>query len=177
MITMFLAMLESEEDREKFLKLHSAYETKMMRIAVSILKSRTAAEDAVQQSWVQVIQHFDEIRQNPWDRIEGYMAVVVKNIAVTLLRQNRRTDTLPENWDVPVSEQKAFGTPDGVIAIIRAMPELYRQVLEMKFVLEYSNREIAKVLRMNEATVATRVSRGRKALTAKLAEAGYGYDE
>ncbi|WP_295857527.1 RNA polymerase sigma factor [uncultured Oscillibacter sp.] len=71
---------------------------------------------------------------------------------------------------------KAFDSPDGVIAVIRAMPELYRQVLEMKFVLEYSNREIARVLRMNEATVATRISRGRKALMAKLEEAGYRND-
>ena len=30
MIAMFLAMLESEEDRTQFLKLHSAYEIKMM---------------------------------------------------------------------------------------------------------------------------------------------------
>ena len=177
MIMMFLAMLESDEDREKFLKLHSAYEAKMMRIAMSILKSHAAAEDAVQQSWLQIIQHFEEIRKIPWERIDGYIVVVVKNVSLTFLRRERRTTELPENWDVPVSEQKAFDSPNQILAIIRAMPEQYRQVLEMKFVLEYTNRDIAQVLRMNETTVATRISRGRKVLAVKLGEAGYGDDE
>ena len=173
MIAMFLAMLESEEDRKQFLKLHSAYEIKMMRIAVSILQSHAWAEDAVQQSWLQIIQHFEEVRKIPWDRVGGYVAVVVKNISLTFLRREWRRVDFPENWDIPLSETAAFDAPNRIVEIIRAMPEQYRQILEMKFVLEYANREIAELLKMNEGTGASRISRERKLLAEKLKEAGY----
>lgn len=42
MLTILLAMLEDEEDQRKFLKLHTAYEQKLYRIALKILRvSRT----------------------------------------------------------------------------------------------------------------------------------------
>ena len=47
MLTILLAMLE---DQRKFLKLHTAYEQKLYRIALKILRSHELAEDAVQQS-------------------------------------------------------------------------------------------------------------------------------
>ena len=49
MLSMLLAMLETEEDRERFLKLHGTYEKKLYAVAVRVLGDRTAAEDAVQQ--------------------------------------------------------------------------------------------------------------------------------
>jgi len=38
-------MLETEEDRERFLKLHGAYEKKLYAVAARVLGERTAAED------------------------------------------------------------------------------------------------------------------------------------
>ena len=48
MLATLLAMLETEEDRERFLKLHGAYEKKLYAVAARVLGDRTAAEDAVQ---------------------------------------------------------------------------------------------------------------------------------
>ena len=39
---MLLAMLETEEDRERFLKLHGTYEKKLYAVAVRVLGDRTA---------------------------------------------------------------------------------------------------------------------------------------
>lgn len=45
---MFLAMLETDGDRERFLRLHSAYEKKLYAVALRILGDPAQAEDAVQ---------------------------------------------------------------------------------------------------------------------------------
>ena len=37
MLSMLLAMLETEEDRERFLKLHGTYEKKLYAVAVRVL--------------------------------------------------------------------------------------------------------------------------------------------
>lgn len=58
--------------------------------------------------------------------------------------------------------------------LILAPPESYRRILELKFVEEESNREIARRLGLKESTVSTKVQRGRKPLDAMERE-GYCY--
>ena len=45
MLSTLLAMLETEEDRERFLKLHGAYEKKMYAVAARVLGGRAAREE------------------------------------------------------------------------------------------------------------------------------------
>lgn len=71
-------MLEGEDDQRRFLKLYGAYEKKMYRVAMSILHSHALAEEAVQQSWLQIIERFEKIKQLPWEQTEGYVIVVAK---------------------------------------------------------------------------------------------------
>lgn len=60
-----------------------------------------------------------------------------------------------------------------ILKIIHEMPQVYRAVLEMRFVEECSTREIANRLHLKESTVNTRIHRGRLLLIKKLKEEGY----
>lgn len=91
-----------------------------------------------------------------------WMAMVVKNAALDLLRKEARHQTLDPDWDGPAPE-----TGD-VMEIIRAMPEQHRTILELKFVLERTDKEIARRTGLSVTAVSTRVSRGRKLLQQKL---------
>ncbi|MDD3164832.1 MAG: sigma-70 family RNA polymerase sigma factor [Oscillospiraceae bacterium] len=173
---LLLTMLENEEDKRKFLIVHRAYENKLYRIAMCILHSHALAEDAVQQSWLQVIQHFEKIQQLPWDTLEGYLVVIVKNASRTLLKKEKHADPFPENWDVPAPQSAETDETKRLVEIIRAMPEKYREILELRFVLEYSQQEIAQRTGMNPSTVSTRISRGRQLLIQTLRAEGY-YNE
>ena len=51
-----------------------------------------------------------------------------------------------------------------------------RQVLELKLVAEWSNREIAEATGVRENTVAARIVRGRALLAERLKEEGYEYE-
>ena len=48
------------------------------------------------------------------------------------------------------------------------MPEIYRAVIEMRFVEELSTKEIAAALGLKETTVNVRIHRGRALLMKKL---------
>ena len=63
-----------------------------------------------------------------------------------------------------------------LVEIIRAMPEKYREILELRFVLEYSYQEIARLQHLNPSTVSTLISRGRRLLIADLKAEGYCYE-
>lgn len=169
---MLLAMLETDGDRERFLRLHGAYEKKLYAVALRILGDPAQAEDAVQQTWLRVLEHWERVSALPWTEMEGYIVTVAKNAALDTVRARRRTAALPEDWDPPAPET---GETEyrRLVALVRALPEGYRLVLELKFVEERTNREIARLLGMNESTVATRVQRGRSMLMEELEKEGY----
>ena len=163
-----LAMiLEGDSDREAFLALHAAYETKLYRAALSILKAPHLAEEAVQQAWELVIRKFSTIRGLSRDKTAAYL--------VTIVRKEQHTDPLPETWVAPAPASEALDAYGRLVELVRSMPEPYRQVLELRFVLEWSNREIARFLKINQSTVNTRVHRGRALLAERLEKEGYGH--
>ena len=62
------------------------------------------------------------------------------------------------------------------MALVDSMPETYREVLTLRFVLEWSSKEIARTLGLSVGAVNTRISRGRAMLIQRLKEEGYDYD-
>ena len=111
MLSMLLAMLETEEDRERFLKLHGTYEKKLYAVAVRVLGDRTAAEDAVQQTWCELIRRWDRVSGLAWSETEGYLVTAVKNVAVDMLRKERREEALPEDSGSARSGDGGDGLP------------------------------------------------------------------
>ena len=67
MLTMFLAMLETEADRQKFTRLYEAMEKKIYAVALRILGSPEQAEDAAQQAWLRLIQKWELVSALSWD--------------------------------------------------------------------------------------------------------------
>lgn len=174
MLAICLAMLETEQDQRRFTRLYEAYEKKIYAVALRILGDPTRAEDAAQQTWLQLLRGWQRVSALPWSETEGYVVTAAKNCALDILRSERRTAAFPEDWDPPGREenQEEYAY---LVSLIRALPEGYRRILELKLVEEQTNREIARRLGINESTVAVRIMRGRNMLKERLEEEGYTY--
>ena len=175
MLAICLAMLETEQDQRRFTQLFEAHEKKIYAVALRILGDPTRAEDAAQQTWLQLAQNWDRVSTLPWKETEGYTVTVAKNCALDILRAERRTTAFPEDWDPPAREDRQEEY-DYLVSLIRALPENYRRILELKFVEEQTNREIARRLGLSESAVGVRVMRGRAMLKERLEKEGYTYE-
>jgi len=175
MLAICLAMLETEQDQRRFTRLFEAHEKKIHAVALRVLGDPDKAEDAAQQTWLQLIKNWDRVSALPWRETEGYVVTVAKNCALDILRAERRTTAFPEDWDPPAREdgQEEYRY---LISLIRSLPGNYRRILELKCVEEQTNREIARRLGIKESTVAVRVMRGRIMLKERLEKEGYTYD-
>lgn len=171
MLTMFLAMLETEADRQKFTRLYEAMEKKIYAVALRILENPDQAEDAAQQTWLRLIQNWEVVSALSWDKAGGYAVTTAKNAALDLIRLQRRTVPLPEDWNPPAPDKGEDGYRY-LVSLVRELPEGCRRALELKLVEELSNREIAKCLHIRESTVSSRVMRGRAMLQKRLREEG-----
>ena len=168
----YMALLETDPDRERFVKVYRDNFRRMSKLASQILGPGPKAEDAVHDAFLKFIQHFDELRDRPEDRVAAWLAVVVKNTALDMLRKNRHETALEDvSWEAAVPADQ--GEFHALVAIIRGMPEDYRRVLELRFVAEWSVAEIAQAMGLGENTVKTRIFRGRKMLMDRLRKEGY----
>ena len=96
---MYLAMLESDGDRQEFLKLYNLYSTPMLLVAKKIFsQDYSSAEDAVQNAWIKVIENFSKILAVPCKKRGAYLVIIVKNEALSMLR--KRQKELPLNETV-----------------------------------------------------------------------------
>lgn len=179
MLEFCLAMLE-EEHRSLFLEFHRRYEGKLYAVALNILRDPNRAEDAVSTAMLKVAEHFDtflKIYQNSKGEIGPWAVTIVKNTALDLLRKERRNTFLDETWDAAAPENTESGAGyHRLVELIRSMPISCRQVLELRFVAEWSTKEIAGALGISRKAVEHRIARGRALLIKRLKEEGYEYE-
>lgn len=173
MLALYMTLLEDERDIPSFRRLYRTHHDRMMRMALRFFpKDQKAAEDAVHESFLKIIENFSKISEISWEELGPYVVTIVKNVSLNMLKKQKRL-VLTDDWAAFEGAEEPSDGFGRLVALIRAMPETYRAVLEMLFVLEMEYREIAKVLGISESAVANRVSRGRKLLMEKLKEEGY----
>ena len=102
----------------------------------------------------------------------SYIVTIVENRCIEILRKEKRRLDWDEDWDIPAPS----GAEDEagyrrLVALVGSMP-----VLTLRFVLEWSSKEIARTLGLSVGAVNTRISRGRAMLIQRLKEEGYDYD-
>ena len=61
MLVLFLSILENDDERRRFTNIYEQYHEKMEQVAMRILQEQHDAEDAVQNSFVQIIRHFEKV--------------------------------------------------------------------------------------------------------------------
>ena len=172
---MAFAVLEDERDRLLLSRIYHQHYGKMMAVALQILSSHSRAEDAVHETFLKIIAHMENIRSIPEERQVYWVVTVTKNTALDMLRKEGREMAM-ENEMLPL---EAAAPDEGelrcLVELIRALPEGYRQVLELRLLAEWSLAEIADELRLNIGTVKTRLARGRQMLIRRMREEGYTY--
>ena len=170
MLPTLLTGLEAPQNKARFILFYEANKSRLYRYALSLLRDPTQAEDALQPAWLSCVQHAETFFQVPANKRLAWMRVVVKNAAFALHNKESRYTALDPDWDLPAQDDS--GHRD-IVEIIRAMPPQYRSILELKFVLEWSDQAIASHLGLSPGTVRTRIWRGRKLLQETLIEEGY----
>lgn len=171
MLALYLSLLESPLDRSSFHRIYRENYDAMMAVAQRYFpEDGTAAEDVVHNSFLRIIENYSAISQVPQEKLPTYILIMVKNEAIDMQRKQKRV-TFLEDW-TPV-EAPDPGSEADVLTVIRSMPETYRAILELRFVLGLGYQEIADRTGLSLSAVTGRISRGRKLLIEKLKEEGY----
>ncbi len=172
-------------DPQALAALFEAYADRIYRLALSLLRDPSAAEDIVQETFVSAITHLDRFEGR--SSLGTWLYRVGYNASLDWLRR-RKDEPLPP--DEPGDESDAVPLPrslvewtltpesrqaEGEVAaeLDRAIGELsegLRVVFLLRDVDELSTQETADALGLTEGAVKVRLHRARLALREKLAD-------
>ncbi len=178
-----MAIFTSHQDKSNHLKiekLYCQYRYLMYSEANKTLHDHHLSEDAVQQSFIRIINNLHKIDEIICPRTRNFVVIICRNVALNML--NKRTylnknitdfneleisdDSLNEPLNILISKESVFR----IGAVIEDMPPIYRDTLLLKESYGYTNQEIADLMGISYETAKKRLFRARKLLIQSLEE-------
>ena len=145
------------------------YAGALYRVAYSVLRNSSDAEDAVQEAFLRVLKHRHTLAEVRDHRV--WLIRIVWNI---VLDRKRRAKTRPETDDVTelarvlpsagLSQEELAAAAQHhahVLACVDKLPSKEREVLQLSAFEDLSSVEIAAVLGITESSVRSRLFRAR----------------
>lgn len=175
-----LLVIETEEDKRKFITLYEEYEHLMLWAAREIVEDNYTAEDVVHDVFKKIVEQIECIEwiEEPISaRTRKYLYVMTQNKAVDHLRKERRRSRVESSVsldEVELGEEQEIPSlcePGDETIIMEALDRLqadYKNLFLLKYVDCMENKEIAKMLDMKEGTVRQRIKRGKVLLRKEL---------
>lgn len=180
MLSFYLSIIETEEDKSKFEKLYYDYRALMKYIALDILQDEQLAEDAVHNAFIKLTNYLDKIDENDCHKTKGFIVIVIRSVAKDMYRKRKRDLELSLNENITYSISDDFSLTsfgiDAVVSKIECLPVIYRDALMLKYVYELENKQIAKLLKIKESTLRKRLERA-KVMLAELLEKENEYND
>ena len=179
MILFYLSLIDTEEEKSKFEKLYYDYRALMKYIAFDIMKDEHLAEDAVHNAFIKLTNYLDKIDDTDCHKTKGFIVIVIRSVAKDMYRKRKREldFSVDENITYRVSDDFSLTMfdVDEIVSKIETLPEIYKDVLILKCLQEFDNKEIASVLNIKSNTVRKRLERAQILLAELLEKDGeYG---
>jgi RNA polymerase sigma-70 factor (ECF subfamily) len=168
-----LSFMEDARPAVDLAAMVDAYSTLLFRIAHSVLRSRTEAEDVVQDVFIRVLEHRRSLSAVRDMRV--WLIRIAWNLALDRKRR-KRPEQLDEGFarslasatmpaDAAMEEAQRF---QSVLREIERLPKAERHVLLLSAIDELGTAEIAGVLERSESAVRALLSRARARLRERL---------
>jgi RNA polymerase sigma-70 factor (ECF subfamily) len=175
MLFFYLAVLETDEERDTLASWYHKYKKELMRIALKRLRRSELAEDAVHETFMEAIRHKEHIiSKSPIDFLR-WSVIVIERKCIDILRRRTHIDGGISLNDEKVCEFPDNGEPldilltqrDDYEKIMDCLPEIgmeNKQILWMKYVLGMSYSEIALKTGLSPEQLSNRMARTKTRL-------------
>ncbi|WP_243644532.1 RNA polymerase sigma factor [Paenibacillus pinisoli] len=159
-------------DREAFRSLYDEYFDYAMRTAALVAKNREWAKDAVQETFLRVyrnIWQYDRAKPfKPW-----FYSILLRE-CYRVMEREKKVVPLGEQLERVAVEASM---PDGKLDLydaLQSLQDMYRIPLILKYLHNYSEKEIADIMELNVNTLKSRLLKGREQMRDRLGGEPYG---
>jgi RNA polymerase sigma-70 factor (ECF subfamily) len=169
-------------DHEAYAELMRRHQSTAFKLALSILRDRSDAEDEVQNSFWKAFEHINQFQQDA--RFSTWLTRIVVNQCLMRLRQSRRakfyyldeaqvgddviTLDLPDRCQTPEEEMGQAEVAGVLQHEIKRIPPLLRHVFLLRDVQQLPMPYVAEKLGISVAAAKSRLLRARSELRTRM---------
>lgn len=166
----YLQMIESEEDKSKFIQIYTKYRSLMFYVARQILGNDSDAEDAVHEAFLASLKHLHKFSDIDCPKTRSYFVTIVESKSIDHIRKRKHEiavyDDARSGIEIPMPSDH------GLADVLASLEPKYRQVILLRYDNGYSAKEIAAMLGKTQVAVEKMLWRAKKELEIQLRECG-----
>jgi RNA polymerase sigma factor (sigma-70 family) len=145
---------------------------KVLGVCMRYMEQRDEAEDVMQESFVKIFTNLGSFRDE--GSFEGWARRIAANTALSALRKKKvmvfeRNLNIVETIDFSEEETTTISLQE-IMACLGSLPEGYRTIINLFLIEEFSHKQIAEKLNIQESTSRSQFARARQALMKLLKE-------
>jgi RNA polymerase sigma-70 factor (ECF subfamily) len=148
---------------------------RLFRLAMWFERSRSEAEDVVQDTMIQALKSFH--RFQPGTNCRAWLVTILQHV-VSNRRRTRQRSVVVDDPDDRIAHTIPFVPPvpqnltdEDILAALQRLPQRFQEVIVLSDVEGLTYKEIAEAIRIPLGTVMSRLHRGRASLRSQLVAA------
>lgn len=187
MLLLLLQTIESQDDRAFVIDLYDQHYRRLLKEANAVLHNVHDAEDIVQDFFAYLISHIKKFRSIQCNVLERYLVMCIRRKSIDALRNRKAKqkhvvgsidhDNFAFEYadnSAPFEEAVLNRITIGELkAMFMKLPEQQQHILEYKYLLRMTDREIATVLGIRPNSVRVYLARARNTMNRICKENGY----
>ena len=181
----YLAMLETDEERNDFSEYYEKHYGRCLAVAYDITQNHTWAEEAVQNAFMKMLRHKEKYFSDLGKRTASTIVIMVRSESLDLIKHEKRfkhfdldevepiiADKSPDAFRIVASKEAA----DCIRKHISSYDRLNKTIFEMKFMERADDGEIAEITGLTKNAVALRIHKMRNVVKEILRKEGFTDD-
>ena len=175
-LPLFILNIENDDDRNFVANMYTNNYKLMYYIAMKYTQNPIDTEDVISETCLKLMKRIELLRKLDADSLSAYINVATTNTVRSFLKRKNKeilddgelTRNLSHDEEPPDVAILRLCTIDEVKEALGKISEIDQMALKMKYMLEYSDEEIAKELGIQKNSVRMRLKRARDRLYEKI---------
>lgn len=186
---LFLNIIDTEEEKDKFRKVYETYGRLMHYVAAKMLGDWALAEDAVQEAFLRIAKNIHKIKDVESKESKNFVLIITKNVSCDFINKRKEEcidmdtllyfkseETLQQTEDQMAAALENDRIYEAIIQSIQELPKHLKDVIYLELVHDMNKKQIAEVLGISHDAARKRSQRAKARLADLLRKEGIFYE-
>ncbi len=154
------------------MQVYLMYKDMLYNVSLRIIKNKHDAQDTVHDAFIKAFQNISKLEDDL--NLGAWLKRIVINCSLDFLRKKKKLGWLQYSVEIQDNEEEADDFEDMTLKVedvkkaIEGLKDKYRIIIVLYLIEDYTHKEIAEQLGLNESTVRNQYRRGKHLLKQQL---------
>lgn len=159
---------QARADTQAFHALYEHYLPQVYRYVYYRVGSKEETEDIVSQTFLQALEHLKSYQQRGIS-FSHWLYRIAGHILYHHHRRRKKESSMPDTgWEVGVTDEQLEQLD--LLKALQALPDTQQQVLTLRYIQDFSIKDVARVMKLSEGAVKQLTHRAVRTLRERIGD-------